>query len=165
MAELYAVWGVVFLAVIGIVFYFSYRGDSKGDVVSARAPAKSITASILMEALPQPVTPKDSKAPPDASPPKGKDNPPAAVIQLGSRAKFGVKWNEVEGGLKIVQVKAGPLKNAGLRKDDLIAAIDGETATDERLLKARDNIVSGATEGAKLIVLRDKERLYFELRK
>ena len=53
----------------------------------------------------------------------------------------------------------------GFRVDCSISQRDGETATDERLLKARDNIVSGATEGGKLIVLRDKERLYFELRK
>jgi hypothetical protein len=165
LTEVYVLWAVAFVLVLGAVIFFSYRDKRDATQVATPVLAGSAVALFGKEAPAKPPVPAEPKNSPLPQAEPKRDDPPASVIKLGSHTKFGVKWNEVDLGLKVTQVKAGPLKAGGLRKGDLIAAVNSETATDENMMKARDGIVSGTTEKVRIIVLRDKTKLFYELQK
>ncbi len=165
LTELYALWGVLLLAVIGAMVYFSYRDRPGALPVTAGAyPGQDSTQSGKEGAV-KPVSPGEPQDTLSSRPAPKESEPPAPVIRFSSYDKYGVKWDETEEGLRITRLKQGPLKEAGLGKGDVIVAINGDKATDMGMLKIRDDIISGTLTKAIVIVKRDKEQLVYELKK
>jgi len=90
----------------------------------------------------------------------------AIPVILENSTRFGVNWNLVENGVRILRMSNGPLKQAGMEIGDIVTEIDGQKIEDSgHLLRVRDQILRGVRSEAILTVLRGDTVHYFKLLK
>ncbi len=109
-----------------------------------------------------PVTGGSATAP--AKLPAAKQDPPApGVIQLSGESRYGVRWKEEPGGLRIRSLHQGPFEKTGLRIGDLIISVNGAPARDSLMLGVRDQIAKGVLSEATISVNRGDRLFYFKI--
>jgi len=170
--KLFVIVIVVSLPSIVLFFYSAYQGDYSISPDSARVPSQVRAEPQRKVQRIQPEKPSGIKAEPvqtakpqDQTAKPKVQAPPVKPVRFAAYKKFGANWASTDGGLKITNVKEGPLKGAGLMAGDILVSLDGKPAKDEEMLKVRDEIVSGGRKKAIIGVLRGKEKFYFELQK
>ncbi|MFH1154224.1 MAG: tetratricopeptide repeat protein [Pseudomonadota bacterium] len=94
----------------------------------------------------------------------GKSSP--RDIRMGDETRFQVNWNESGKGLTITKIGAGPMKSAGIRKGDVIIAVNGKPLTKgDPLLALKDEIVAGKVGKAMIEVRRGETVFLLEVTK
>ncbi len=86
------------------------------------------------------------------------------IIHMGKDRLFGVNWEFNGKGLKITRIGDGPFYRAGLRKGDILVKLDNEAVKNtRRLLKVRNEIISGRRGEALVEVHRGKKKITYKL--
>jgi len=84
-------------------------------------------------------------------------------INFYNSSKFGVNWITVENGVKVVRLSNGPLKKAGVKIGDIIIEVNGEKATNTKLMNYKNKVFRREIESVLVVVLRGNNKLYFKM--
>ena len=84
-------------------------------------------------------------------------------INFYNSSKFGVNWIAVEKGVKVIRLSNGPLRKAGVKIGDIIVEVNGEKATNAKLMSYKNKVFRRELESVLVVVLRGNAKLYFKM--
>ncbi len=84
-------------------------------------------------------------------------------INFYNSSKFGVNWISIQEGVKVIRLSNGPLKRAGVKIGDIIIEVNGEKATNKKLMSYKNKVFKGKLDEVLVVVLRNNKKLYFKM--